>query len=227
MPSRCIDRSAHARELAREQDQHHAQIADDREQQPAQAFGAAGTAARGVQGPDFLGCLLAIDQVANSRAQALAVGLGHGDAGLLQSMQGICGKHLGVGVEIDEQVERGDEFLLGRGQGLVAADTCAGFVHERTAAERGDDVVALQARQQGMRGIRGALHAAILAAQEFFRTPETQKPADAGRRNVTAGRLLPAAVDSGIDDDAKLLGRRLGGLAVRERVRLVREADTA
>ena len=38
---RALSRARAARELAREQDEHDAQVADDREQQPAQAFGAA------------------------------------------------------------------------------------------------------------------------------------------------------------------------------------------
>jgi hypothetical protein len=78
-----------------------------------------------------------------------------------------------------------------------------------------------------MRGIRGALHAVILAAQEFFRTPETQSQQMLAGRDVASGPLTPAAVNSGIDDDAKLFGRSLRVLAVREPGRLVREPDAA
>ena len=56
---------AHLDELAREQDEHDAQVANDRKQQPTQAFGAAGVAARGIERPDAPGRLLAFDEIAH------------------------------------------------------------------------------------------------------------------------------------------------------------------
>ena len=66
---------AHAHELAREQDEHDAQVADDREQQPAQAFGAAGAAARGIQRPDAFGRLLAFDEIAHVGGKRVELGV--------------------------------------------------------------------------------------------------------------------------------------------------------
>ena len=65
-------RGAHPRELTRQQHEHHAQVAHDRQQQPAQAF--VGTARRPlrVQGPHLLGRLLAGDQALHLRRQTRA-----------------------------------------------------------------------------------------------------------------------------------------------------------
>ena len=90
---RQVGRRAHARELPRQQDEHDAQVADDRQQQSAQAFGAARTAARGVQRPDFFGGLLAVDEVAHTRREACQLRRSQRDAALLQSVQNTGGQH--------------------------------------------------------------------------------------------------------------------------------------
>ncbi len=53
---------AHPRELARQQDRHHAQVADDRQQQPAQALAVAPRFATGMQRPHRVGRILAVKQ---------------------------------------------------------------------------------------------------------------------------------------------------------------------
>ena len=65
-------RGAHPRELARQQHEHHAQVAHDRQQQPAQAFGRPAGCALRVQGPHLFGRLLAGDQALHVRRQARA-----------------------------------------------------------------------------------------------------------------------------------------------------------
>ena len=107
-----VDRRAHARELAREQDQHHAQVADDREQQPAQSFGAAGTAARGIQRPDFLGRLLAVDQVAQRRGEPGPVSGCERDTDLLQAVQDVRGSRFAIQVQFFQQLQGREQFRL-------------------------------------------------------------------------------------------------------------------
>ncbi len=53
---------AHLRQLPRQQDRHHAQVLHDRQQQPAQAFAVAPGLAPGMQRPDLIGRVLAIEQ---------------------------------------------------------------------------------------------------------------------------------------------------------------------
>jgi hypothetical protein len=65
-------RGAHPHQLARQQDQHHAQIPDDRQQQAAQPFGVVARARRAalrMQRPDLLGFALAVEQGRERRRQ--------------------------------------------------------------------------------------------------------------------------------------------------------------
>ncbi len=59
---RCGRRRAHPRQLPRQQHENHAQVAHDRQQQPAQAFGRALRRPLRMQRPHLLGRLLAVDQ---------------------------------------------------------------------------------------------------------------------------------------------------------------------
>ncbi|MNM80777.1 hypothetical protein D3C81_927540 [compost metagenome] len=61
---------AHARQLPGQQDRHHPQVADDGQQQPAQAFAVAARLATGVQGPHRVGCVLAVEQADHRRLVA-------------------------------------------------------------------------------------------------------------------------------------------------------------
>ena len=110
----------HARELAGEQDEDDAQVADDRQQQPAQPLGAAGAAARCVQRPDAFGCLLTVDQVAQRLRQACKLRRLHGDAALLQSVQNIRGESFRIGFDFLEQMQSGDQFGFGLDQCRLA-----------------------------------------------------------------------------------------------------------
>ena len=58
---------AHPRELARQQDRHHAQVADDRQQQPAQALAVASGLTAGVQCPHRVGRIPAVEQADHRR----------------------------------------------------------------------------------------------------------------------------------------------------------------
>ncbi len=52
----------HARQLPRQQDRHHAQVVDDGKQQSPQPFAVAPGLAPGMQRPDLIGCIQAIQQ---------------------------------------------------------------------------------------------------------------------------------------------------------------------
>ena len=58
---------AHARQLPGQQDRHHAQVADDGQQQAAQAFAVAPRFPAGMQGPDRVGRILAVQQPGHGR----------------------------------------------------------------------------------------------------------------------------------------------------------------
>ncbi len=53
---------AHARQLPCQQDRHNAQVVDDGEQQPPQPFAVASGLAPGMQRPDLIGCIQAVQQ---------------------------------------------------------------------------------------------------------------------------------------------------------------------
>ena len=100
---------AHPRQLPRQQHRHHAQVLDDRQQQPAQAFAVAAGLAPGVQRPDLVGRILAIEQSRHrrigggepgggSRAQTRQVEQQRGDQGRL------------VGFEPDQGLQRVGDF---------------------------------------------------------------------------------------------------------------------
>ncbi len=62
LPGRQLDRRAHPRQLPRQQNEHHAQIAHDRQQQTTQTFRRLVRGVLGVQRPHLFGRLLALDQ---------------------------------------------------------------------------------------------------------------------------------------------------------------------
>jgi hypothetical protein len=89
---------AHPRQLPRQQDRHHPQVAHDRQQQAAQALGAAGAALFGMQRPDLGGRALALDQQ-RDRRMGLVEGCAQAFMQPGQRMQQGRGHHLAVGLQ--------------------------------------------------------------------------------------------------------------------------------
>ena len=96
---------AHAHKLAREQDEDHTQVADDREQQAAQSFRAARGRARRMQGPDFLRRLLTLDQSVHAR-RGVHDGIDlRGKAGLARGVQDAGDEGVRIRAQLREQIE--------------------------------------------------------------------------------------------------------------------------
>ena len=94
-------RRAHARELAGQHDRHHAQVAHQRQQQPAHAFGIAASAVAAVQRPHPARGALAFQQHVQA-LRHLHLRLRRQRLHIDQRIQQGGGQHLGVGVERDE-----------------------------------------------------------------------------------------------------------------------------
>jgi len=111
---------AHHHQLPGEQDEDHAQVADDRQQQAPQAFGSTRAVARGMQRPDLFRSALALDQLGNLAAECSQLHLGKFAAGAerLVHEQGRARDRPG-----GQLVEFGKNRVADR-DGRVPASTC-------------------------------------------------------------------------------------------------------
>ena len=164
---------AHARQMFGQQDQHHAQVADDREQQAAQSLGAAAVLALRMQAPDLFGGAQAVQQQLQSRCGLRAFGRVQG-AQFRRKMQQGRELHFGIGLQSLQQLDhrrrqRGqrDGFAFAQGRdpdrgqrGLLAIkpvgkNELVGF---RTHGEgRGRDRPTLTGVGRGHNPVRSAL----------------------------------------------------------------------
>ena len=106
-----LGRIAHHHELAREQDEDDAQVANDGQQQTPQALGGAGTGADRIQRPDLAGRALALDQVDYLVAEDLQFGRRELTTGLHGLVQQQCTLRVRPGRQL---VEFGEDRLAHR-----------------------------------------------------------------------------------------------------------------
>ncbi len=159
--------SAHSRQLPGQQDRHHAQVADDRQQQAAQALAVAPGLAASMQRPDRIGGVLAVEQADHRRlvvAQRQLVQAG-AQAGQVEQQRG--NHRAFVGGEHRQCIE-GIAQHRPAGAHLVVALRCfpvfAQGLAQRSGQHRGGGTV-----QQGIQaGDRSAVHSIEQARQRFL-----------------------------------------------------------
>ena len=174
--SRSLHGVAHARELTRQQDEHDAQVADDREQQAAQSFGVPGAGARRIQRPDFLGRLLAFGEIAHARCLTHDRVERNGDAGLEQRVQDARGERFGIGAQLFQQSERIEQLGLEDPQRGVVAGRHHDFSQARTQSRgSGRDYMLVEPAAQAARAGICRFHAATLACDDGRNNPASAK----------------------------------------------------
>ncbi len=96
---------AHPRQLPGQQDRHHAQVADDRQQQPAQALAVASGLTAGVQCPHRVGRILAVEQADHRRLVVAQRQLVQAGTQARQVKQQCCHHRAFVGREHRQRIE--------------------------------------------------------------------------------------------------------------------------
>jgi len=138
---------AQARQLAREQDRHHAQIAHDGEQQAAQPFGIARACAFGVQRPHRFRRALAVNQRQHRRVLRRQMG-GNGLHPGRERIEHGSGQALAVGPEQDEGIQGVGQYhgRFGQRRRGTRRLRCSAQRRHQRARQRGE-------RGQGQQGI--------------------------------------------------------------------------
>ncbi len=139
-------------QLPRQQDRHHAQVLDDRQQQPAQALAVAPRLAAGMQGPDLVGRIPAFEQAGHRRE------LRHNSFGGDRTQSGQVEQQRGdqrrfVGAQAAQRAQRvGDERPR---KALLVARAFRIPRQQQVRAQRGRHQVRARTLQQGMQTVDG------------------------------------------------------------------------